>query len=211
MQLFTLDSNQSFVQDVAQFGSDELIYKVTRVCTGHGFDSVPYDFDALERFIYNLLKKNHMRCFEFTGIVFGIRCPIFVERQLRTYRKPELERSLRFTEPIESANLEPESNGSENPVGNWKKLSVQKYRNLRESGWKKEEARRVLPLDTLTEVVSYYTLRSLFHVFEERLQPPAQSETSQIVNLMYEIASQMFPATFKAYERVRSEALESTK
>ena len=81
MRIEAIESRAT-VEDVAVYGSDETIYQVARVCTGNGFFSKPDDHETLDRFIRNLLKRRHMRCFEFCGIVFGIRCPIFVERQL---------------------------------------------------------------------------------------------------------------------------------
>lgn len=193
-----LNNNLGSVEDVEVFGSDETIYQAARVCTGYGFKSRPKDEETLNRFLVNLLKREHMRCFEFGAIVFGIRCPIFVERQLRTYRKPELERSLRYCEPIE---LEEETEG----LTEFHYACLQEYKERRKNGEPREEARRVLPLDTLTEVVSIYSIRSLLHVFDERLAPPAQSETSKIVEAMERIATRYFPQTINAYHSMRSE------
>ena len=191
-----LESNLGTVDCVAVYGSDEMVYRVARVCTGGGFNSAPKDREALDRFIGNLLKRGHLRCFEFCGIVFGIRCPIFVERQLRTYRKPDLERSLRCCDPIELTE--------EAGTGDAFRLSCfETYRLRRADGAPKEEARRVLPLDTLTEVVSFYTLRSLFHVFEERLCSNAQSETRQVVVAMRRIAREFFPLSVAAHDSLR--------
>lgn len=179
-----------FVQRVAVYGSDETFFKVSRVCTGHGFEDKPDDESHLADFIDNLYKRKHMRPFEFAGIVFGIRCPIYVERQLRTYRKPDVERSLRFCEPIEVC----QSNKNDLPP------VFLEYLDLREKGFKKEDARRVLPLCTLTEVVSYYSIRSLFHVFDERLAPAAQAETREYAEALYTLAKESFRITFDVYD-----------
>lgn len=192
--------SRAVVEDVAVYGSDETIYKVARVCTGNGFSSVPGDQETLERFIHNLMRRRHMRCFEFCGIVFGIHCPIYVERQLRTYRKPELERSLRYCEPIELT----EEIGAGN-LDVFHHACLETYRQRRKDGASKEKARCVLPLDTLTEVVSYYNLRSLLHVFDERLTSSAQKETFQVVLAMEKIARERFPLTMKAYNDAKIE------
>lgn len=192
---------KSTVEDVAVYGNDETIYQVARVCTGNGFHSEPSDFATLDRFVRNLLKRRHMRCFEFCGIVFGIRVPIYVERQLRTYRKPELERSLRYCEPIELTEVVEDSG----ELDVFHRACFQTYKQRRKDGAPKEQARCVLPLDTLTEVVSYYNLRSLFHVFDERLTSAAQSETKEVVWKMYDVAKKYFPLTITAYDDVRTE------
>lgn len=186
------------VYEVSVYGTDETAYRVARVCTGNGFDSFPLTNDVLDRFVQNLLKRRHLRCFEFAGIVFGIRCPIFVERQLRTYRKPDLERSLRYCEPIELVE-----EGQLERCDDFHRECLEIYRERRKKGVPKEEARRVLPLETLTEVVSFYNLRSLFHVFDERLSSAAQSETSKVVAAMKEITRAFFPITISAYDSLR--------
>ena len=190
--------SRATVEDVAVYGSDETIYQVARVCTGNGFHKFYRSDEITTHFVNNLIKRSHLRCFEFVGIVFGIRCPIFVERQLRTYRKPDLERSLRYCEPIELVEEE-----SSREISASHKACLETYKQLRKEGVKKEEARRVLPLDTLTEVVSFYNLRSLFHVFDERLSPAAQSETSKVVEAMKEITRAFFPITISAYDSLR--------
>lgn len=197
-----LENKLGTVDAVIVYGKDETIYRVARVCTGNGFNSEPSDKETLNRFITNLIKRQHLRCFEFCGIVFGIRCPIFVERQLRTYRKPELERSLRYCEPIEETIDGDNTDALE--IQQWNAESLRLYRKLRAKGVPKEEARRVLPLDTLTEVVSFYTLRSLFHVFDERLSARAQSETSKVVQAMHDIAKEFFPLSIRAYDYSRN-------
>lgn len=193
-----LENKLGTVDAVIVYGKDETIYRVARVCTGNGFNSEPNDKETLDRFITNLMKRKHLRCFEFCGIVFGIRCPIFVERQLRTYRKPELERSLRYCEPIEET-VEGDNVDALN-IRMWHCECLKFYHELRSKGVPKEEARRVLPLDAMTEVVSYYSLRSLFHVFDERLSTRAQSETSKFVQAMHNITEEFFPLTVRAYD-----------
>lgn len=198
--------NIGLVSDVDVYGSDCTFYQVAGVCTGHGFFRQPDTFKRLDQFIYSLLKNKHLRCFEFAGIIFGIRCPIFVERQLRTYRKPDLERSLRLCEPLELSKANYEYVMSTDDYIRSKEKALGTYQNLVRQGVKREEARRVLPLDTMTDVISLYSIRSLLHVFDERLAKSAQSETTEVVRRMYEITKEFFPETIKAYERVKEES-----
>lgn len=187
--------SDGFVCRLSVYGTDETFFKIARVCTGHGFDDKPESDWHLADFIDNLYKRNHLRPFEFAGIVFGIRCPIYVERQLRTYRKPDIERSLRFCEPIEVVENDGEKLLSD---------AFYDYGVLRGRGTKKEDARKILPLCTLTEVASYYSVRSLFHVFDERLAHAAQAETREYAEALYTLSKEAFPKTFEAYDRKRN-------
>lgn len=204
-KLIVLDSDRyelGSVQYIESLGNDDTFFRTAKVCVGKGFDvEVPEDEVIVQNLINTLYNLRHHRVFELGGITFGIECPIFVERQLRTYRKPEIERSLRYCEPIELDDS-----------GFWKRRdtiaiekqnALRRYKELREQGVKKEEARRVLPVDTKTQVVSYYTIRSLFHVFDERLDKAAQSETTAFVQAMYDLTKRFYPLTINAYENRR--------
>lgn len=195
-----IKDNLGSVRLLDVYGSDKSIFQYSRVCTGNGFNSEPANEERLEAFIKSLIKNKHLRCFEFCGIIVGVRCPIFVERQLRTYRKPDLERSLRLCAPIE---LEEQSSENQDTIGNTKNYLLEQYKHLRNVGLKREEARRVLSLDFATEVISFYNLRSLFHVFDERLAPSAQSETTEFVKALYELTKTSFPLSIKGYENAR--------
>lgn len=214
-----IEETGGFVEALDSYGTDATFYRIARVCTGKGFHDATDDDDKRADFIARLIRLKHLRPFEFGGIVVGIRCPIYVERQLRTYRKPDMERSLRFCDPIEIAGVGTPTTaqgaelikaqtggnreGVEGEISRHGRFSVYMYNVLREDGCRREEARRVLTLDTLTEVASFYTVRSLFHVFDERLSSAAQSETRKYVAALLEIARELFPQTIAAYENGR--------
>lgn len=213
-----IEETGGFVEALDSYGTDATFYRIARVCTGKGFHDATDDDDKRAEFIARLIRLKHLRPFEFAGIVVGIRCPIYVERQLRTYRKPDMERSLRMCDPIEIAEIgkptatqaceliKGRANGNfGDEIARLGRFSVYMYNALREDGLKREEARRVLTLDTLTEVASFYTVRSLFHVFDERLSSAAQSETRKYVEAILEIARELFPQTIAAYENERKE------
>lgn|GEM_PF-6137573 len=191
-----IGDNGAFVEALDAYGSDETFYRIARICTGKGFHDSTDDEEKLGAFINRLVKQKHLRTFEFAGIIIGIRCPIYVERQLRTYRKPDMERSLRMCEPIELVDGMKVLDAYDN-----ERLNAMKHFQERIMlGDKREDARRMLTLDSMTEVASYYTIRSLFHVFDERLHPAAQRETRKYVAAIYEIARELFPLTIKAYK-----------
>lgn len=196
-----INENDAFVEALDAYGTDATFYRVARVCTGKGFHDDTDDDEKRGEFIARLIKQKHLRPFEFAGVVVGMRCPIFVERQLRTYRKPDMERSLRMCKPIE----EIEGIRIRSPYDYSRAEAIGRYKKDVANGAKREDARRILPLDTTTEVASYYTIRSLFHVFDERLHPAAQSETRKYVAALLEIARELFPQTIAAYEKQRKE------
>lgn len=74
------------------------------------------------------------------------------------------------------------------------------YRQLIESGVRKEQARALLPLGTPTSFLWQISLRSLFNVFDQRLHPTAQEETRKVVQKMFNLAEEEFPHILAAYE-----------
>lgn len=139
----------------------------------------------------------HMSVFEFASITYYVRTPIFVARQLMRYRCASyIERSLRCCDPISL-----ESRDSNNFCDTAYIDALGRYEKLVESGVKKEEARRVLTLETPTEFLWQMNLRELFHVFDERLALSAQLETRNCVEQMYDIYTQTFKSLADIYER----------
>lgn len=182
---------------IEKFGTDRTFYQAAKTTIGRGFFCEPESDEVVKKLIRNLYNRKHHRIFEFGSLLFGIRCPIYVERQLRTYRKPEVERSLRYCEPIELVeNIELDESNIKESIKN---LQLASYRNLRSNGVLKEDARVILPVSILTEVLSLYSVRSLFHVFTERRTSATQDLTRKIVECMYSFAKTAFPITMEAF------------
>lgn len=58
------------------------------------------------------------------------------------------------------------------------------YKELRESGVKKQDARSVLPNSTKTEIVATYNIHMWRHVLQKRLHPSAQHDIRRIMGMI---------------------------
>ena len=147
-------------------------------------------------------KQEHFSVFEFAEMVFLVRCPIFVARQLFRHRNGTfMEKSLRYLTP-------PKLDGSQkddpfDPFHDYRGVyadALKTYNELIEAGECKERARAVLPLCTPTAFLWKINLRSLFNVFDQRLNPAAQKETREVVRKMYDLVKPYFPNIFRVIE-----------
>ena len=151
------------------------------------------------------VKAGHYSVLEFAQVVFRIEVPIFVARQLMRYRNASyIERSLRYCEAptprawelkeVDDADVHCTINAHES-------LSRSRYQSMIENGERKELARAVLPLSTMTVYLMRVDLRELLHIFEERLTPHCQKETREVVELMYNETKSLFPIVIEEWEK----------
>ena len=140
--------------------------------------------------------------------MFKIECPIFVARQLMRYRNASyIERSLRYCEPTTREFMkeieDPESAATPYAtIVQHEEYSRSVYDELVKSE-RKEYARAVLPLSTMTVYLMRVDLRELLHIFDERLTPQCQKETREVVQQMYDITRLYFPIVINAYEETK--------
>lgn len=175
---------------------------VTEVAYGTTRDEI----DQAEKTLRFCVKAGHYSVLEFAQLVFRIECPIFVARQLMRYRNASyIERSLRYCEPTTREFMkeieDPEAAASAySTVVQHEEYSRVVYDDLVRDGSRKEYARAVLPLSTMTVYLMRVDLRELLHIFDERLTPHCQRETKEVVEQMYEITKKLFPITIEEYE-----------
>ena len=169
--------------------NENLVARVARLSRGVNPCNVPVALGADHpqniadaKLIRALFRMKHLTPFEFISATFYIECPIFVARQLMRYRCASyVERSLRYCEPIDGELTD-------------------EYKAARKQGALKEDARACLPLSTTTALCMRVNLRSLFHIFDERLRKPgAQEETKQLVDEMKRLAEGAFPICMKVW------------
>ena len=153
--------------------------------------------DRFTRLAVNCFKRGHMRVFEFTTLLFRVRCPIYVARQLVRHRNGTfMEKSLRYLEAPDVMTVEPNYRAAYRDA-------LDKYKALIQAGVRKEQARAVLPLCTPTEFLWQISLRSLFNVFDQRLDACAQEETRALVQQMYDEAHEYYPHLLDAWKESR--------
>lgn len=150
------------------------------------------------------VKAKHWSILEFAQFVFKIECPIFVARQLMRYRNASyIERSLRYCEPETREFMkeieDPEAAATPYAtIVQHEEYSRSVYDELVKEE-RKELARAVLPLSTMTVFLMRVDLRELLHIFDERLTPQCQKETREVVEQMYNNVKPFFPIVFNAY------------
>ena len=152
------------------------------------------------------VKSGHLSVLEFAQLVFRLEVPIFVARQLMRYRNASyIERSLRYCEPTtrEWAKEIEDPEAAASPYSSivaHEEYSRSVYDDLVTDGSRKEYARAVLPLSTMTVYLMRVDLRELLHIFDERLTPHCQRETKEVVEQMYKITKELFPIVIEEYE-----------
>ena len=162
------------------------------------------DREGERRTLRFCVKAKHWSILEFAQFVFKIECPIFVARQLMRYRNASyIERSLRYCTPTTREFMkeieDPEAAATPYAtIVQHEEYSRSVYDDLVKDE-RKELARAVLPLSTMTIYLRRVDLRELLHIFEERLTPQCQKETREVVAQMYSIVRPLYPIVFNAY------------
>lgn len=185
------------VELVERFGSDAKAVDMARISFG---SRDPFRAEQYQ-FIKRLLKNRHLVPFEHNAITYFVECPIYVARQIQRYRTAIIsERSLRYCEPLEEEVKDPNT-----------EFYREAYKALIRGGLKKEKARAILPLWTVTQFYFTINLRNLLHLFDQRLDAHAQEETRELAGKMFEIAKKAFPETLYAYQELKKEEAENNE
>lgn len=187
-------------------GSDLSIYRSARI--SYGAEDKP-TAERLKEFIDNLLAKGHWVPFEHCVVMYKLKAPIFVFRQLFRYRTASIsERSLRYTKAKPEVYIPDELNNDyvwekgnkyRDAIG----LVYDCYCDMCKSGVRKEIARAILPFATFSEAYFTMDLRNLLHLFEQRIDKHAQKETRYIAERMAEEAAKLFPITMECWMEKR--------
>lgn len=189
----TIDGDACAVVLVEAQGTDASVWRAARVCKGGGFNPDIPERDVLTQKLAGLWKARHGRCFEHARIVFGIRAPLWLVDHLRTYRAPFVSRSLRYCEPLRGSRAFPSLRDD----------ALELYDLLIARGTPREEARKYLTQDVLTETFLPWDLRQFFHACDERIHSAAQDGTRQVVEAMLELAEAAFPCAVAAYKAAK--------
>lgn len=187
------------VELVEQHGSERTIWRAARQCKRMRAHRLEPEEGRLEGLISGLIKAGHLTPFEFCSMVFWIRCPIFVERQILRHRTASIcELSLRQEQEVSCHVCHPMDLGD---IDSLNSAALRAYKSLIESGEHPESARYVLPLATETEMQICFDLRNLMHFLDLRLDKTAQEETRMVANKMEGIFSMCFPNVHKAWKK----------
>lgn len=214
--------DHGFVELVDVFGNDARVAEVARGSYGNGTKSVSTD----EQLVRYLIRHEHSSPVEFCQLIFHMKMPIFVARQLVRHRTIKMnEMSLRYSVAPEemhlpeAAQLSPQSTNNKQGraafasvadewYANWAHDQIEKhniearatYESMLEVNISRELARSVLPLSQYTEMSVSWDLRNLLGFLKLRLHPHAQYEIRVYAQAIHQLTKAKFPVTVKAWE-----------
>ena len=170
------------------------------------------------------MRHEHTTPFEMCELVFHIKLPIFVMRQLVRHRTASMnEYSARYSLVTDEfyipngENIMPQSKdnkqGRSGEMDATLKLAIQgDMRNIWDEAFKtyklhldsynlaRETARSVLPVGSYTECYWKANLKNFLHMIRLRADSHAQWEIREYANAMYNLAKPLFPLAIEAFE-----------
>ena len=178
------------------------------------------------KLINYLAKHKHFSPFNHAFLSFRVKAPIFVARQLVKHKfMPWNEISRRYvdSEPefympnqyrlkadnVKQGSSEEETDKFINPWG-YKECEINAvhkqhieacftmYKGLLDSGICPEQARMVLPQNTMTEWAWSGSLGAFLDMLVLRLDPHTQKETQEVAKLIAKHVEQLFPVSYNA-------------
>lgn len=219
--------DHGYIRLIDSMGSDLSIARAARVSYDAAWRAGE-DEGSDAKLIRYLWKNKHSTPFEAVEFQFEVMAPIFVFRQWHRHRAASInELSGRYRELPETYYLpEPENIGTQStsskqardltgdPSGEHRakrsleiayinrhcRAAFAHYQALLASGWPRELARMVLPLNTYSHMFWKTNLRMLFHFLTLRCDPHAQWEIRQYAEAMRELARPIAPVAMSAWE-----------
>jgi thymidylate synthase (FAD) len=215
--------DHGFVRLVDHMGSDLSIVRAARVSYDAAWRAGENEGSDAKLIRY-LWKNRHTTPFEAVEFQFEVMAPIFVFRQWHRHRTASInELSARYRELPETYYLPtPENVGTQSAsskqarvaeAGNADVRAVEiiavdelckkafaYYRHLLYSGWPRELARMVLPLNTYSHMFWKTDLRNLFHFLTLRGDAHAQYEIRVYADAMRELIRPIVPIAMSAWE-----------
>lgn len=177
--------------------------------------------DRDKKLINYLAKHNHWTPFGHAFASLRIKAPFFVARQLGKHQVGlvwnEVSRRYVDTEPefyiadnlygrpqnskqgCDLKPLQPPGAGIDYPGINYTvETALAAYKGLLKDGVAPEDARMVLPMNTMTEWIWSGSLAAFIRVCKLRLDPHTQLATGSVAWKIAEILQELYPVSFKA-------------
>ena len=165
--------------------------------------------ESIDRLTRSLKKKKHLTPFE--SVTYGL----YIEgiskacgAQLSRYRmsghvsasRRYIAQKERFVYPIlEKVVDENLAKECYSVFEHQVKMASMTYLKLRDLGISKQDARLAVPVCSSTERIMWVNARSLFHIFDERLQPDAEAEIRRLCYLILDVVKKETPLFFEEY------------
>lgn len=224
MKIDVLD--HGFVRLIDHMGSDLSVVRAARVSYDAAWRSGEDEGSDI-RLIRYLWKNRHTSPFEAVEFQFEVKAPIFVFRQWHRHRTWAFnELSARYRELPEEFYLPDPSmigkqattnkQGRQDEGTDVEQRSAEvlmlesscleafaTYKTLLASGWPRELARSVLPVNTYSHMFAKVDLRNLLGFLDLRVNPHAQYEIRVYAEAMREMAFSVVPVCMAAWEAGR--------
>lgn len=202
------------------YGSDVTVVNAARVSFAKEAKEVG---EGDEKLIRYLAKHKHHSPFNHAFLSFRVKAPIFVARQLVKHKfMPWNEVSRRYVDeepefyiPDEyrkrAANVKQGSSDETvsfkhvygdihwDPTHDISHACLSCYQELLDAGVCPEQARMVLPQNTMTEWIWSGTLGAFLDMLVLRLDPHTQKETQEVAWQIADHVSMLFPISYEAY------------
>ena len=204
---------------IDHMGSDLSVVNAARVSFGKLHDTMTEGDKKLIKF---LAKHGHWTPFGHASMSFHVKAPIFVARQLVKHQVGLVwnEISRRYVDDDPEfwypehwrGRADDKKQGSSDEYVDWlnrfertghravmiSEFALKAYKDMLEAGVCPEQARMVLPQNTITEWYWSGTLYAFARVCNLRCQPDAQKETRDVCWKIDEFAKFLFPTSWEA-------------
>lgn len=196
-----------------RWGDDLDVVNAARV----SFNKISEEFTEKDEGLINYLANHkHFSPFNHSFLSFRVKAPIFVARQLVKHkfmpwnevsrRYVDEEPEFYFPETWRKRAENVKQGSSEISVSDLNyedtqmpmEVCVEAYKSLLNSGVCPEQARMVLPQNTMTEWIWSGTLGAFLDMLVLRLDPHTQKESRDVAQLIATHVQQQFPVSFKA-------------
>ena len=222
------DDGIGSVDYVSHMGSDLTVVNSARVSFGVEKEELN---EKDRKLITYLIRHRHTSTLEHCLITFRFCVPLFVRSQHhrhRTWSYNEISRrytdvGMRFYEPTMFRTQHKSNRQASNPddlinpevewdrttasqaIGLHHSRSLVLYNLLINSGVCREQARGVLPQNMYTEYYGTTNLNNLIKFIDLRKHMGAQWEIQRVAEACLEIATDLFPETMGAYQKIKLE------
>ena len=220
--------DHGFVGLVDHMGSDQSIVRAARVSYGVGTKNINDD----RHLIRYLMRHDHTTPFEMCELVFHIKLPIFVMRQLVRHRTASMnEYSARYSVITDEfyvpdvKDIKPQNKDNKQGRGGeltrieaehvqsdmrdtWKLCFDTYNMHLDQFGLARETARAILPVGGYTECYWKSDLKNFLNMIRLRNDDHAQWEIQEYARAMYELSGPLFPLAIEAFEHYQMKAVK---
>lgn len=193
--------DHGFVKLMDSMGSDHAVSQAARM----SFSKETTELTKADiELIKGLAAKHHETPFRHPHVMFHIKFPIFVARQLMRHNVGITwsEKSMRYTDASDARFYIPakEKLDGEALTVIWEaNLSAMRhYRELLDLNVARETARTVLPVSVYTDVYMTASLQALTHLIKLRDDRHAQLEAQEYARAIKKIVTELFPVSVNA-------------